>query len=101
MFWFKLIAYRLLLIAALMTLTIYSAPWCPDCREAKRWLAKHSIDFKEIDIESVPGAADEVVKRTGKRAIPQFVIDGEWVQPYRPGEGFLYEEMEKRFGVSS
>jgi hypothetical protein len=27
------------------------------------------------------------------------VIDGEWVQPYRQGEGFLYEEMAKRLGI--
>jgi hypothetical protein len=27
------------------------------------------------------------------------VIDGEWVQPYRPGEGFLYEEMTERLGI--
>jgi mycoredoxin len=40
------------------------------------------------------------VKHAGKQAIPQFVIDGEWVQPYVPGEGFLYEEMAKRLGVS-
>ena len=39
------------------------------------------------------------MKRTGKQAIPQFVIDGEWVQPYRAGKGFLYAEMEKRLGV--
>jgi len=82
-----------------MNLTIYTALWCPDCREAKRFLHKHNLPYKEIDIESTPGAADEVVKRTGKRAIPQFVIDGEWVQPYRPGEGFLHEEMAKRLGV--
>lgn len=82
-----------------MELTVYSSPWCPDCREAKRFLTRHNIPFKEIDIESSPGAAEEVVKRTGKRAIPQFVINGEWVQPYRPGRGFLYEEMAKRLGV--
>ncbi len=82
-----------------MELTVYSASWCPDCRVAKRFLAKHNIAFKEIDIETTPGAVEEVVKRTGKRAIPQFVIDGEWVQPYRPGEGFLSEEMEKRLGI--
>ena len=29
----------------------------------------------------------------------QFVIDGEWVQPYLPGEGFLYDEMAKRLGI--
>lgn len=82
-----------------MQLTVYTSTWCPDCRVAKRFLAQHNIPFEEIDIESTPGAADEVVKRTGKRAIPQFVIDGEWVQPYRAGEGFLYEEMSARLGV--
>ena len=82
-----------------MQVTVYSAFWCPECREAKRFLQQHNIAFQEIDIENTPGAADEVVKRTGKRAIPQFVIDGEWVQPYRAGEGFLYEEMANRLGV--
>jgi glutaredoxin len=83
-----------------MELTVYSAPWCPDCREAKRWLAEHNITYKEVNIEEVPGAADEVVKRTGKRAIPQFVLDGQWIQPYTPGEGFLYDEMEALFGIT-
>lgn len=64
-----------------MEVTIYSAFWCPDCREAKRFLREHNIPFKEIDIETTPGAAEEVVKHTGLRAIPQFVINGEWVQP--------------------
>lgn len=82
-----------------MEVLVYSSLWCPDCREAKRFLSKYNIPYTEIDIETTPGAADEVVKRTGKRAIPQFVIDGEWVQPYRSGEGFLYEEMAKRLGV--
>jgi glutaredoxin len=83
-----------------MDLTLYSASWCRDCREAKRFLAKHSIPFNEIDIESTPGAADAVIANVGKRAIPQFVIDGKWVQPYKPGQGFLHEEMAELFGVS-
>lgn len=83
-----------------MELTLYSAPWCPDCREAKRFLTQHKIAYKEIDIESTPGAAEEVIANTGKRAIPQFVIDGKWVQPYRSGRGFLYEEMSKLLGVT-
>ena len=82
-----------------MQLTVYSAFWCPECREAKRFLQSHNIAFHDIDIETTPGAADEVIKQTGKRAIPQFVIDGEWFQPYRQGEGFLYEETAKRLGV--
>ena len=83
-----------------MEITLYTAFWCPDCRTAKRFLEKHNVPFTEIDIETTPGAAQEVIRRTGKRAIPQFVIDGEWIQPYRPGEGFLYEEMRDRLGLS-
>jgi mycoredoxin len=83
-----------------MELTMYSASWCRDCREAKRFLAKHNIAYEEIDIESVPGASENVIANVGKRAIPQFVIDGKWIQPYRPGEGFLHDEMAKLFGVA-
>jgi len=83
-----------------MDLTLYSASWCRDCREAKRFLAKHSIPYNEIDIESTPGAAEAVIANVGKRAIPQFVIDGKWVQPYKPGQGFLHDEMAELLGVT-
>lgn len=82
-----------------MDLIVYSAPWCGDCREAKRFLGRHNIPYKEINIEEVPGAAEEIIRRTGKRAIPQFVLDGRWIQPYIPGKGFKYEEMKALFGI--
>jgi len=84
-----------------MELIVYSSTWCPDCREAKRFLQKHNIPFTEVDIEATPGAAEEVVRQTGKRAIPQFVVDGKWVQPYLPGRGFLYEEMSQLLGINN
>jgi glutaredoxin len=79
---------------------VYTAPWCRDCHVAKRWLAQNNISYQEINIEETPGAAEEVIQRTGKRAIPQFVVNGAWVQPYIPGEGFKYREMAELFGVS-
>jgi mycoredoxin len=85
----------------IVNLVVYSASWCRDCREAKRFLESHNIPFAEIDIEETPGAAEEVFAHAGKYAIPQFVIDGEWVQPYRPGRGFLYAEMKARLGIGA
>jgi len=82
-----------------MQVVIYSAPWCRDCRETKRYLTAHGISFTEIDIEEVPGASDEVLRNVGKRAIPQLVLDGEWFQPYRPGRGILYDELDAKFGI--
>ena len=84
-----------------MELLVYSAVWCRDCREAKRFLEKHQIAYTEIDIETTPGAADTVLAHVGKKAIPQFVIDGKWVQPYKPGRGFLHDEMAELFGVTN
>lgn len=83
----------------IMELTVYSAPWCRDCHVAKRWLEQHNIAYKEINIEEVPGAAQEVIRQTGKRAIPQFVVNGRWIQPYTPGRGFKYEEMAELFAI--
>ncbi len=83
-----------------MELLVYTAFGCSDCRVAKRFLQQHNIPYKEMDIETTPGAAEEVVRQTGKRAVPQFVVDGRWVQPYRPGEGFLYDEMAELLGIT-
>jgi glutaredoxin len=83
-----------------MDLTVYTAAWCRDCREAKRFLDQHNIPYKEVDIEVTPGAVELVLENVGKRAIPQFVIDGKWVQPYKPGRGFLHEEMAELFGIA-
>ena len=82
-----------------MDLTVYTAAWCRDCREAKRFLDQHNISYKEVDIEVTPGAAELVLQNVGKRAIPQFVLDGKWIQTYRAGRGFLHDEMAELFGV--
>lgn len=87
------------LYPGLVQILVYSASWCRDCREAKRFLEANHIPYTEIDVERTPGAIEEIVARVGKRAIPQFVIDGEWVQPYRPGRGFLYDEMSEILGL--
>jgi mycoredoxin len=78
---------------------VYTSFGCSDCRVAKRFLRQHNIPFTEIDIQTTPGAAEEIVRQTGKRAVPQFVLNGMWVQAYRPGEAFLYDEMAELLGI--
>jgi glutaredoxin len=83
-----------------MDLKVYTTKWCRDCKVAKQFLAEHNIPYTEIDMETTPGAADELHANVGKHAVPQFVIDGKWVQPYKPGMGFLHDEMDELFGVN-
>jgi mycoredoxin len=46
-------------------LTMYSTTWCGYCRRLKSQLDREGIEFTEIDIERVPGAADFVMRVNG------------------------------------
>jgi glutaredoxin len=82
-----------------MEVTVYTTIWCRDCRAAKQFLDKHGIAYGEIDVDADSAASAELVRRVGKRAVPQLVIDGEWFQPYTPGKGLLYDELYRRLGI--
>jgi glutaredoxin len=82
-----------------MLVQMYTAAWCGDCRAARKFLDTHGIEFTEINVDTDPEAAAEVVRRAGKRAIPQLVIDGVWFQPYKPGRGLLLDELHERLGI--
>ena len=82
-----------------MTVQVYTAGWCRDCRAAKQVLEEHGIQYSEINVDTDPAASAEVLRRVGKRAIPQMVIDGEWFQPYKPGRGLLFDELYQRLGI--
>jgi glutaredoxin len=82
-----------------MKVQVYCSPWCRDCRAAKSFLDAHGIEYSEINVDADQGASAEVMRRVGKRAVPQMVIDGEWFQPYTPGEGLLVDELCQRLGI--
>jgi mycoredoxin len=82
-----------------MTVKVYTAAWCRDCRAAKQFLDSHGIEYTEINVDEDAAASAEVMRHVGKRAIPQLVINGEWFQPYKPGLGLLYDELHERLGI--
>jgi glutaredoxin len=82
-----------------MNVLMYGVSWCGDCRAARKFLAAHGIEYTEIDVDRDAEAASELVRRVGKRAVPQLVIDGEWFQPYKPGCGLLVDELHERLGI--
>jgi glutaredoxin len=82
-----------------MKVQMYGVTWCGDCRAARRFLDAHDIEYTEIDIDRDSAASAELVRRVGKRAVPQLVIDGEWFQPYKPGYGLLADELQQRLGI--
>jgi thioredoxin reductase (NADPH) len=59
-----------------MGITVYGAPWCPDCRRSKAFLAAHGIDFEWVDIDQdQAGLAVVEELQAGGRTIPTIVFD--------------------------
>jgi glutaredoxin len=59
---------------------MYTTASCSDCRRAKGFLSEKGIEFEEINIEVVPGAAEVLVRATGgRKAVPTLDIDGNFV----------------------
>ena len=62
---------------------MYSGPACNFCEAAKRLLARNNVEYKEIDIATEDGAADEMIKKSnGKRTIPQIFFDDKHIGGY-------------------
>lgn len=58
---------------------MYCRSWCGDCRAARAWLARHGIEYTEIDIERDAAGAEKCRELAGKIVTPTFLIDGQVV----------------------
>jgi glutaredoxin len=63
----------------MMTITMYGADWCGDCRRAEKFFVDNNINFLKIDLELEENeyfVESEVLRRNnGKKAIPVIVFD--------------------------
>ena len=57
-------------------ITVYGAPWCPDCRRTKAFLANHQLTYAWVDIDADPaGLAFVEGLQSGGRTIPTVVFE--------------------------
>ncbi len=57
-------------------ITVYGAPWCPDCRRAKQFLGEHRIHYHWVDVdEDQEGLAFVDRVNHGRRIIPTIVFE--------------------------
>ena len=53
---------------------MYSKSWCPYCERARDLLRRKGASFEEIDIETQPERREEMIRRSGRRTVPQIFI---------------------------
>ena len=57
-------------------ITVYGAPWCPDCKRAKRFLAEQRVAYDWVDIDQDASGLQHVEElQHGGRSIPTVVFD--------------------------
>ena len=65
------------------SVTIYTGPLCNYCDAAKRLLTRNKVEYQEINIATVDGAMDEMIKKAnGKKTIPQIFFDDQHIGGY-------------------
>ena len=57
--------------------TVYSTPSCPWCTTLKNYLKENNVPFRDVDVSRDMKAAEELVKRSGQRGVPQTDINGQ------------------------
>jgi len=60
-----------------MTVKVYSTPTCPYCDLLKDYLKDNNIEFEVVDLSQDEKAAQYIMEKTGKMAVPVTEIDGE------------------------
>lgn len=56
-------------------LVLYSAVWCPYCKQAKEWLAAHKVAYRDCDVEK-EAACHAHMQAMNTRGVPVIAYKG-------------------------
>ncbi len=65
---------------------VFSAPACPECKKAKRFLDENGVEFEEVDLSQDRVSAMIVTQRTGQRRVPVIQVGEAFLVGFREGE---------------
>ena len=60
-----------------MTVKIYTADVCPECKKTKEFFKANKVKFIEINITSNQKAAKEMIEKSGQFGVPIIDVNGE------------------------
>ncbi len=75
------------------TVIVFSTPTCSWCRKLKSYLRENRIRYKEIDVSKDNRAAQDMVRKSGQRGVPQMWINN------RPVVGFDKQKIDKMLEI--
>jgi glutaredoxin-like YruB-family protein len=76
------------------TITIYSTPTCPYCKQTKQFLDDNNIAYTDIDVSSDATKAQEMIEKSGQMGVPVIDIDGDIIV------GFDQARLSEKLGIN-
>lgn len=67
---------------AKLDITLYSAPWCGYCKQARAWLDARGYPYVDKDVEQDPQAAREARSKSRRGGVPVIDVNGRVVQGF-------------------
>lgn len=64
------------------SIIVYSADWCPYCKQAMAYFKSKDLEYTEKNVEKEPDAAQEMIDKSHQQAIPVIDIDGTIIVGY-------------------
>ena len=86
-----------------MTITMYGADWCGDCRRAKAWFEANNVDYDYVDLVENPDETQRVLERNnGVKRIPVIVFadDSHLVEPTNEQLAAKMAELASNYGAA-
>jgi len=72
---------------------VFTTPTCPHCKQAKRYLRRNDVPFKDVDVSRDKAAARDMVRRSGQQGVPVVDIGGKTIV------GFNRRKIDKELGL--
>jgi glutaredoxin len=67
-----------------VSVTMYKTSWCGACKTASAYLREHDIPYQERDLDTDPGARDDVRRLNPRGSVPTIDVDGEVLVGWSP-----------------
>lgn len=63
----------------MVKILMYTRTVCPYCDQAKALLKRYNVTIDEINIDSDPSKAAEMIEKSQRRSVPQIFINDEHI----------------------
>lgn len=77
-----------------MSITVYSTPTCPFCKQLKAFLDEHNVEYTNYDVSNDTEKAKEMIQKSGQMGVPVSDINGEIVV------GFDKKKIQELLGLA-